>query len=66
MMGERRIYVVTEVRDEIVSERLVNATTPAGAIRHLVKGSFTASAAKTADVARLMAAGGTVVEAGDE
>lgn len=65
-MGERRIYVVTEVRDEIVSERLVNAGTPAQAIRHLVSGTFSAAAAKTADVARLMALGGTVAEAGDE
>lgn len=49
-----RIYVVTFNGQE----HLVEANAPSQAIMHVAAGAITARAAKTTDVARLMAAGG--------
>lgn len=51
-----RIYVV-KYGD---SERLVEANTPSQAVMHVASAMVSAKAAKAADVARVMAAGGKV------
>ena len=51
-----RIYVV-KCND---SERLVEANTPSQAVMHVASAYVSAKAAKAADVARVMAAGGKV------
>lgn len=60
-----RLYVVAEVMDKgDPVERLVQANSQSQAISHVVKGRFSAEAAKATDVARLMTAGVLVQEAG--
>lgn len=62
-----RIYVVTEVGgDGKPREFLVLATSQAQAIRHVVKGRFTAELCSAAEAIRLATAGVTVSEAGAE
>lgn len=56
--AKTRVYVVVEHSDAgVLEETLVEAGSQSQSIRHKVKGRFTASAAKTADVIRLMGAG---------
>ncbi len=63
-----RLYVVQEHDDagKVLAERLIRAGTAASAIRHVVLGKYDAHAAKSDDVARLMAKGVTVSDAGAE
>lgn len=63
---ERRLYVVVENDGKAIVEKLVRAGSQAQAVSHVVKARFSAEAAKSDDVARLMAAGVTVQEAGAE
>jgi hypothetical protein len=57
-----RIYVV-KYGD---SERLVEANTPSQAVMHVAAAMVSAKAAKAADVARIMEAGGKVEAIGSE
>ena len=57
-----RIYVVKFNE----TERLVEANTPSQAVRHVVAGMVTASAAKPQDVASVMAAGAKLERASAE
>lgn len=54
-----RIYLVTFNGQE----RLVESNAPSQAVMHVAAGAITAKAAKPADVARVMAAGGKVEQA---
>ena len=60
-----RIYVVNELSDVGSGgiQYLVEANNPSQAIRHTVKDRFTAKAATSSDVARLMKAGFEVEQA---
>jgi hypothetical protein len=67
----KRLYVVAEAIDgphgegPATNEYLVEAGTPAQAIGHKVKNRYSAEAAKSSDVARLMSAGVVVEKAGE-
>lgn len=63
-MSKTRIYVVTDNSD--ATQRLVEATNKSAAIRHAVQERYSAIAATSHDVARLMAAGKTLEHAGQE
>lgn len=65
--SNKRVYVVSEFEgDKLMSEKLVRAGSQAAAIRHIVGGRFSADAAKSEDVVRLMTEGVTVQDAGAE
>lgn len=64
-----RLYIVEQhdAHGKLTDEHLVNAANPASAVYHIAKVHlFSAKAAKAADVARLMAKGAQVQEAGAE
>ena len=61
-----RLYVVSELVGDTTSQSLVEAATPAQAIKHKVKARFTAEPAKPQDVVRLMSEGKKVERPGDE
>ena len=62
-MSNTRIYVVKNHVNS--TEFLIEAGSQAQAINHVVRQQFEASAARPADVARLMAKGATLEKAGD-
>lgn len=61
-----RIYVINErIDNDTVTQSLVEAATPAAAIRHCAVARFSAYAAKSGDVALLMGNGVKVEKAGE-
>ena len=62
----KRVYLVTETTEKDDVERLVRAGSQHQAVAHVVKGRFDATIAKVDDVARLVASGVLVVDAGTE
>ena len=58
----RRLYTVISPDG---AERLVNATSPSAAINHIARPGYSAVAASSAEVARILIAGGKIIEAGE-
>ena len=58
----RRLYTVISPDG---AERLVNATSPSAAINNIARPGYSAVASSSAEVARILLAGGKIIEAGE-
>ena len=61
-MAVKRIYVVTEKSEAGDKKHLVNAVSPAAAVKCCVQYRYSASSASAAETAQILMAGGKVIE----